>query len=596
MNNQKIAKIFEELAVYLKMKDVAFKPQAYERAALSLKDLPEEISEIYRKKGKRGLKAISGIGEGIAKKIIEYLRTGKIKEYEKFRRSIPVNLLDLLKIEGLGPKMIYELYRHLKITNLEKLEKAAQQGKIRNLPRFGLKTEQNILQGIDFLKHSQKRFLLGNILPFVERIIEELKKIPEVEKIDIAGSIRRMKETVGDVDILATVKKDSLRSTKKVMKYFINLPGVIKIWDYGFKKSSVHFEQNFDVDLRIVKNDEFGSALQYFTGSKEHNIMIRKIALEKNLKLNEYGVFSLKDRFTDKERPVKKIAGRTEEEVYQSIGLSYIEPELRENEGEIEAALRQFPGEKDDLPEIIGYNDIRGDLHVHSDWDGGVNSIKELVSLAKEKGYQYLGISDHTKFLFLEHGLDEKRLLLQQKEIQKINRRLEEKGEKFRVLHGCEANILEDGSLDIKDEVLRKLDYVIAGIHSGLKNSKEKMTNRIIRAMLNPQVDIISHLTGRLINRRPEYEIDLEKILKIAKKTGTILEINAFPERLDLKDVNIRKAVEKGVKLIIGSDAHHKEQLVFMRFGIAQARRGWATKKDIINTYPLTELLKFFKQ
>jgi DNA polymerase (family 10) len=579
MKNQEIANIFYQIAIYLEMDNIPFKPQAYEKAGLSLEGLSENIEDIYTKGGEEELKKIPGVGENIAKKIIEYLKTGKIKEYEKYYRKMPVNIGELIQVEGIGPKMISALYKNLKITNLENLEKAAQQGKLRKLPNFGEKTEKNILESIAFLKRSRGRFLLSEALFLAEDIIRQLKKVKEIDKISVAGSVRRMKETIGDIDLLATVQKEKKDGAKKVMDVFVNLDGVIKVWDYGLTKSSVRFDKKIDVDLRVVDDYEFGSALQYFTGSKDHNIKTRKLAIEENLKLNEYGVFKGK----------KLIAGKTEEEVYQSIGLPYIEPELRENTGEIEAAL----GGK--LPKIIGYNEIKGDLHCHSNWDGGENSIEEMAKAAQLLGYEYLGISDHTKFLRIENGLDEKQLLEQHKEIERLNRKIQDTRYKIQILHGCEANILNDGSLDIDDKILAQLDYVIAGIHSSMKMTREEMTQRMIKAMRNPYVKIISHPTGRLINRRDEYQLDIEKIIEVARETKTALEINSFPERLDLKDTNIRKVIQKGVKLVINTDSHYLDHLRLMRFGISQARRGWATKNDIINAWSVEKLLEFFK-
>ena len=609
MKNQEIANIFYQIAIYLEMDNISFKPQAYEKAGLALEGLNENIEDIYKKGGEKELKKIPGVGENIAQKIIEYLKNGKIKEYEKYYHKMPVNIEELIQVEGIGPKMIQALYKNLKITNLENLEKAAQQGKLRKLPNFGVKTEQNILQSIEFLKRSQGRFLLSEALFLAEDIILQLKKVKEIDKIVYAGSLRRMKETIGDIDLLATVQPSFAKPAcrqgrasegrRKVMDAFVNLDGIIKVWDYGLTKSSVRFDKKIDADLRVVADDEFGSALQYFTGSKDHNIKTRKLAMEKNLKLNEYGLFKKiknqksKIKITNQKSKIikvktewKRIAGVSEEEIYQTIGLPYIEPELREDRGEIEAAL------KDELPNIIGYDEIKGDLHCHSDWDGGENSLEEMAEAAKFLGYEYLGISDHTKFLRIENGLDEKQLLIQHKAIEKLNAKLKN----FRILHGCETNILNDGSLDIDDKVLAQLDYVIAGVHSNMKITREEMTQRIIKAMKNPYVKIISHPTGRLINRRDEYQLDIEKIIETARETSTALEINSFPSRLDLNDKNIRKAIEKRVKLIINTDAHHRDHLQFMRFGIGQARRGWATKEDIINTWPLEKLLKFFKE
>lgn len=578
--NFQLADIFQQIAIYLKMDNVPFKPEAYQKAALGLETMAESVEQIYKKKGKEGLLNIPGVGESIAEKIIEFLKTGRIKELEEQKKKIPVNLDELMLVEGLGPKTIKALYEHLKIKNLKDLGKAAQGGKIRNLENFGEKSERNILQAIEFLKRAKGRFLISEALLVAGKIIEELKKSKEIEQISLAGSLRRKKETIGDIDLLATVKRGYPHGAKKIMDAFTNTEGIIKVWDYGLKKSSVRFDLGIDADLRVVKDYEFGAALQYFTGSKEHNIITRKIALEKGLKLNEYGVF----------RKGKRVAGKTEKEVYEIIGLDYIEPELRENTGEIEAARAR------QLPKIIDYNEIKGDLHCHSNWDGGENSIEQMAMAAKKMNYEYLGISDHTKFLRIEKGLDEKQLLAQHKEIQKLNSKLKIQNSKFQILHGCEANILNNGLLDIDNEVLSQLDYVIAGVHSQMKMAKDEMTERIIRAMKNPNVNIISHPTGRLINRRDEYQIDFDKILRVAKEYQVALEINAFPDRLDLNDRNIRKAVALGVKMIINTDSHHQNQLRFINFGIAQARRGWATKKDIINSWKLEKLQSFFKK
>jgi len=570
MKNQELAKIFYEIADYLEMEEVAFKPYAYQKVAITLETLEEDVEEIYKKGGLRALEKIPGVGKSIAEKIEEYIKTGKIKYYEEFKRKIPVNLEEIIAVEGMGPKRAKILYQKLGIRNLKDLEKAAKTHKIASLFGFGEKTEKNILEGIAFLKRSKGRFLLGEILPKVKEILERLKSLEEVEQISPAGSVRRMKETIGDVDILVTTK-----NPKKVMDFFVSLPEIVKVWGKGLTKSSIKVKEGFDVDLRALKKKSYGSALQYFTGSKEHNIATRRIAINKGLKLSEYGLFKGK----------KMIAGWSEAGVYKILGLPWIEPELRENQGEIEAGL------KGKLPKIIGYKDIKGDLHCHSKWDGGANSIEVMAKAAQDMGYEYLGISDHTKFLRIEHGLDEKKLANQRKEIDKLN----EKFKSFKVLQGAETNILNDGSIDIKDEALKKLDYVIAGVHSSFKMEKEKMTERIIRAMKNPNVDIISHPTGRILKRRDEYLCDFDKILRAAKEYNVVLEINSYPERLDLNAENIRRAKTAKVKMVINTDSHHKDQLRFIELGIAQARRGWAEKEDIINVHPLEKLLKFFK-
>ena len=581
MANQELAKIFHEIASYLEMEEAPFKPYAYEKVSLVLESLKEDVTQIYQKGGINALEKIPGVGKNIVKKIEEYLKTGRIKYYEKLKKKLPIDLGELITVEGMGPKKARTLYQKLGIRNLKDLEKAARTHKISPLFGFDEKTEKNILEGIAFLKRSKGRFLLGEITPLVKEVLEKLKSLKQVKEISVAGSVRRKKETIGDVDILAVSK-----NPQKVMDFFVSLPGVVKIWSKGSTKSSIRMREGFDTDLRVIPEKSYGSALQYFTGSKEHNIVTRRIAMGKGLKLNEYGVF----------RGSKMIAGKTEEGIYKAIGLSWIPPELRENEGEIEAALRQAQGKPNGLPKVIDYNDIQGDLHCHSDWDGGANPIKEMAEAAQKMGYEYIGISDHTKFLRIEHGLNERQLAQQGKEIDELNKKFQVSSFKFQVLHGAETNILTDGSIDIKDEALKKLDYVIAGIHSSFKIEREKMTERIIKAIKNPNINIISHPTGRILKRRDEYQIDFDKILRAAKEYNVILEINSHPERLDLNAQNIRRAKEAGVKMVINTDSHHKDQLNLIEFGIAQARRGWAEKKDIINTQPLKKLLEFFKR
>jgi DNA polymerase (family 10) len=574
MKNQELAKIFYEIADYLRMENVAFKPFAYQRVAMSLESMEEDVEKVYKQGGIVALEKIPGVGKNIAEKIEEYLKTGKIKSYSDLKKKTPIDLEELLAVEGLGPRKTKTLYQKLGIKNLKELEKAAKEHKIASLFGFKEKTEKNILEGIAFLKKSKGRFLLGEILSEVKEITSKLKTLKEVEQISVAGSVRRMKETVGDVDILITTK-----NPKKVMDFFVSLPGIAKVWVKGTTKSSIRLDRGFDVDLRTVHNKSYGSALQYFTGSKEHNIATRRLAIEKGLKLNEYGVF----------RGKKMIAGWSEAGVYRALGLPWIEPELREDQGEIEKALAK------DLPKIIGYDEIKGDLHCHSDWDGGENSIEEMAETAMAMGYEYIGISDHTKFLRIENGLDERKLELQRKEIDKLNEKMKKENKKFRILQGCETNILKDGSTDIKNEALAKLDYVIAGIHSGFKMEKDEMTERMINAIKNPNIDIISHPSGRILKKRDEYLIDFDKVLRAAKEYDKILEINSWPERLDLNDQRIRMAKEMKVKMVINTDSHGRDQMRFIELGIAQARRGWAGKEDIINSHTIEKLLKFFK-
>ncbi len=571
MKNLELAQIFYQMAEFIEMNEVSFQSRAYNKAARVLDSLDMDIEEIYQKEGIKGLKKIEGIGESIAKKIEEYIKTNKIKAYQRFKKQCPVDLEKLIAVEGLGARKIKVLYKELGIKNLKDLEKAAKAGKIAELEGFGQKSEQNILQAIEFVKSGQSRFLLGRALPVVRQIISRLEELPEVKKINPAGSIRRMKETIGDVDILVVSSKPD-----KVMDFFVKMSGVVKVWAQGSTKSSVRLRNGLDCDLRIVEKQSFGAALQYFTGSKDHNILVRRLAKKKGLKLNEYGVFKGK----------RQVAGKNEKEVYQAIGLPYIEPELRTNTGEIEAAL------ENKLPKLINYNDIKGDIHCHSNWSDGRETIEQVAKAAKRFGYQYVAITDHAGFLKISHALDEKQLLKQMAEIDKINKRLSG----IKVIKGAEVDIKADGSLAIKDEVLVKLDFVIGAVHSNFKMSKRALTQRLVRAMENPNIDAIAHPTGRVLQRRKEYQLDFERIFKTARKTKTALEINANASRLDLKDVYIRQAAEADVKMVIGTDVHPLNYMLMMELGVAQARRGWATKEDILNTQSLTKFLKNFKK
>lgn len=570
MKNQEIAKILYEIGYFLEMQEIKFKPLAYQKAAIILDELTKDIETIYKQGGQKALEEIPGVGKNIAEKIVEYIETGEIAYFEKLKAKMPVKIDELLAVEGIGPKTIKALYEQLDIKDIQDLKKAAEKHKIMCLPGFQEKTEQNILQGIAFVEKSRGRFLLGDILLQVKEILEKLKTLKEVKQIDVAGSVRRMKETIGDVDVL--VASDM---PKPISDSFVSMDGIEKIWAKGRTRSSIRMRQGFDCDLRVVSEKSYGSALQYFTGSKEHNIAVRKIAIKKGLKLNEYGIFKNK----------KQIAGKTEKEIYKILGMEYIAPELRENQGEVEASL------ENKLPKLIDYNEIKGDLHCHTNWSDGNNTIEEMAETALKMGHQYLGISDHTKFLKINNGLDEKRLAKQRRQIEKLNEKLRGK---LRILCSAETNILNDGSIDINDNALKELDYAIAGVHSNFKMPKEQMTERIVEAIKNPYIHIIAHPTGRLLQKRDRYECDFEKILRAAKEFNKILEINSQPKRLDLNDRYIRRAKEMGVKMIINSDAHNTSHLRFIELGIAQARRGWAEKQDIINTQSLNNLLKLF--
>ena len=575
MKNREVAAIFAELADYLEMEGVPFKPYAYQKAALTLEGLQDDVKDLYDKGGLKALKGIPGVGESIAHKIEEYLQTGKIAYYEEFKRKLPIDLNQIVSVAGVGPKKAKVLYEKLGIKTLEELEEFAKSHQIAPLFGFGDKTEKNILQAIEFLKGSKGRFLLGEILPIADEVMKQLQSLSAVERVDTGGSVRRMKETIGDLDFL--VISDN---PEKVMDFFVALPGVVKVWGKGATKSSVRLKDGLDMDLRVIPRESYGAALQYFTGSKDHNIALRKIAIDHGFKLSEYGLF----------QGSRMIAAVSEAEVYGKLDMPLIPPELRENRGEIEAALAGR------LPEVIGYGDLKGDLHVHCDWDGGASSIATLAEAALAMGYEYIGISDHTKFLKIERGLDEAKLAARNQEIDQFNVKLAGEKKSFRVLKGCEANIMPDGSIDIDDAALAELDYVIAGVHSNFHMSKADMTQRLQQAMANPHVDIISHPTGRILKRREEYEVDFGELLKTALETGTILEINSFPDRLDLNDVNIMAARDAGVRMVINSDAHRVNHLHLVSFGLSQARRGWAEIKDIVNAWPVEELLAAMKK
>lgn len=571
MKNFEIAKILYNISLYLDMEGEQWKPRAYEKAARSIEALSEECSDIYKRGGIKELMEIPGVGEAIAEKIEEMVLTGKLGYYEKLKRKIPVDIERITSIEGVGPKTVKILYKKLKIKTVEQLEKAAKARKIRKLEGFGEKSEQEILKGIEFLKKSKGRFILGYVLPTLRDIEQRLKKLPEVKIVNIGGSTRRMKETIGDADFLVVSNKP-----EKVMDFFTSMPDVIHVYNKGPTRSMVKLKIGLDADIRVVPDKSYGAALQYFTGNKDHNIAMRKIAIEKGWKLSEYGVFDKHNKY---------LFGKTEEEVYEKLGMKWMPPELRENTGEIEAAM------KNNLPKLIEYNSLKGDLQIQTKWTDGTNSIKEMAEEAKKLGLEYIAITDHTKSLGFTGGLDEKKLETQGKEIDKVNKEFHG----ITVLRGAEVNILKDGSLDISDKTLAKLDVVGAAVHSNFNLPKSEQTNRIIKAMQNENVDILFHPTGRVIQQREPYEVDIEKIIQAAKDTGTVLEIDAFPDRLDLKDEHIKLGVKHGVKFSIDSDAHNRNQIHYLEFGIAQARRGWTEAKDVVNTRNLKEFLKLLK-
>ena len=571
MSNSRIAEIFDKIADILEIQEEnSFRIRAYRRAAQTIENLSEDISQYIKEDG---FVKLPGRGEDLASKIKEFLKTGKISAYEKLKKKVKPVLLDMLDIPGVGPKTAKLLYAKLKIKSLKELEAKARSHQISGLPGAKEKTEENILKGLDFLKKDTGRMRLDAAFMTAEYIVSELNKLPQVIKISPAGSLRRMKETIRDIDILVTSKKSD-----KVMDAFVKLPNVGDIVAKGATKSSILTEDNVQVDLRVVTPESYGAALMYFTGSKQHNIKMREMASKKGLKINEYGVFRVK---TD-----KKIAGESESEIYSLLKMSYIEPELRENAGEIELALR------DKLPKLVELKDIKGDFHVHTKESDGVLSLDEIAKVAKKKNYKYVIISDHSVSLKIAGGLSEKRLLKQIEKVGSFNR----KSKDIKLVIGAEVDILDDGSLDYSNELLRKLDFVIAAIHSGFRQSKDKLTERIIKAIENRYVNLIAHPSGRLIGQRAAYELDYEKIFNVAKATDTAIEINAYPERLDLTDVNCRRAKALGIKLAIATDAHTKSQMDNMIYGVSIARRGWVEKKDLLNYFSLNKLKHFVEK
>lgn len=573
MKNQEVAQILFEIGEFLELQEIPFKPAAYQQAAIAIDNMEEDIFDLYKKEGIKGLEKITGVGKSIAEKIEEFLKTGKIKYIKELKKATPIDLEELTKVEGLGVKRIKKLWKELGVRNLKDLEKALDDHKIAPLFGFGEKMEENILESIQFLKQGRGRFLLREIIPEVDRILEKFKRINGVVNFSVAGSTRRRKETIGDVDFLVAIRDTTDKYlVEKIMNTFVTMDDVIKVVGKGETKSSIRTKKGLSMDLRLVSDSSFGAASQYFTGSKEHNIALRRIAMKQGYKLNEYGLF----------RNERKIKGETEEEIYEKLGMDWIPPEMRENQGEIELAINKK------LPKLIEVNNIKGDFHCHTNWDGGEHSILEMAEEAISLGYKYLGIADHTQSLKIENGLDEKRLIEQRKEIDSLNNSFKKKGIDFTILQGSEVDILKDGSLDINDETLKILDYVSVSIHSNFKMGKREMTKRIIKAIEHPLVKILNHPTGMILGKRGEYEVDIEEVLKSAKENNVALEINSY--RSDLGYQTAKVAKEMGIKLTIGSDAHNKKELVDMQFGVFQARRGWLEKGDTLNTLSLEEL------
>lgn len=575
VKNSDIAKIMRHLGFLTEVgEDYAnaqFRARAYYRAADTIANLSENVADVYDNGGVAALLEIPSVGKAIAAKIEEYVKTGKVRHLEELKAKVPINIDELYGIEGIGPRTIKALYDKLQVKDLAGLENAAAEGRLRAVPGFTEKKEQDIKKRIEFFRKGKGRRIIGEVYPLVKQIELRLLQVEGVHDAVAAGSVRRMKETVGDIDYLVTAD-----DPEKVMEFFVSMPEVEEIVGRGPAKAFVRLAGGIDADLLVVPKESWGSALQYFTGSKEHSVELRKIAIAKGLRLNEWGVYKGEAR----------VAGATEEGVYQALGLQWIPPEMRENTGEIELAKQGR------LPKLVEYGSLRGDLQVHSESTDGTATMEEMARAAKEFGLSYIAITDHTKSLALASGLDENELLEQAGRIVELNDRL--KGS-FRILSSAEVNVMKDGSLDISSNVLDKLDIVGAAIHSNFNLPVEAQTERLVKAAKNPSVDILFHPTGRLINKREGYPVDIEKVIEVARDTGTILEIDAHYDRLDLKDEYVRMAMKKGAKLVIDSDAHHPIHYAYLVFGIAQARRGWATQMDVLNTLPADRLLKALK-
>lgn len=587
MKNNEIAKIFREISYLIQIAEkdpnTIYKVRAYEKAADVIEKLSLSIEEIYLEDGVQGLKKIPSIGNAISTKIEELIKSNKISYHEELKKKIPIKVSEFSNIAGFGPKTLKILFASLRITNIAELEKAALEGKISKIKGFSKTKEEKIIKTIQLSRNAKTRYLLGDIYPLIKKIDNRLSHRNNVNRCLVVGSFRRMRETIGDIDILISTDKP-----EEVIEFFVNMPEVQEIKGKGKTKAFIELGNGIGVDLLVVPEESFGSAAQYFTGNKDHNISLRNLALSMDFHLNEWGLYN---------KNGTKIAGSNEQEIYERLQLKYIPPELRENCGEI-----QYFTEQSNMPlDLIDYGDLKGDLHTHTDNTDGTMSISEMAMHARRKfGLNYIAITDHTKSLRLANGLNEEQLLSQIHKIEQLNDTINQDSNdytvpNFRILSSAEVNILKDGSLDISNNVLDKLDIVGASIHSNFSYTKEIQTNRLINAVKNPSVDIIFHPTGRLINKREGYAVDMEKVIQVASETRTVLEINSSYNRLDLRDEHIRMAVENGVKLAINSDAHHPVHFAYLIFGIGQARRGWAKKIDVINTLKVESLLRSLK-
>ena len=567
--NAEIAKTLYEIGEILTIKGDRFRSRAYNMAAQRVTALTEDIRVI----AERGeLEQIPGVGKSIALTISDILENSESEVLNDLRESLPPGVLRMIEIEGIGPKLAMRFSQELNITGIEELEKAAKEQRLRGLKGFGAKKEENIIKAISEYKNRSTRFLLGEVLPIIQGILTYMEGNEAVRRVEVAGSARRRKETVGDLDVLV-----SSNEPEKVTEHFVSMPPIVRILGQGPTKSTVVLRNMLQVDLRVIPPESYGAALQYFTGSKEHNVKFRTIGVKAGLKLNEYGLY---DRETD-----ELIAAEDEETIYESMGMRWMPPEIRENTGEIEAAM------EDRLPELVALDQIKGDLHIHTDYSHAVDPLEHMVEKAVSMGHQYIAITDHSKSLAIAKGLSEKRLAKLIKEIETLDAEYPE----VRIIKGTECDIKGDGSLDYSDDTLSQLDFVIASVHTGFQNDEEKLTQRMVDAIHNPYVKAIGHPTGRLIQRRSPYALDMDRVFEAAAEQNVFMEINGSPSRLDLTDVNTRRAKEMGVKLSLGSDAHSVSQMEFLPLSVAVARRGWLTQEDVVNTWELEKVLGYRK-
>jgi len=567
--NAEIAKTLYEIGEILTIKGDRFRSRAYNMAAQRVTVLTEDIRVI----AERGeLEQIPGVGKSIALTISDILENSESEVLNDLRESLPPGVLRMIEIEGIGPKLAMRFSQEFNITGIEELEKAAKEQRLRGLKGLGAKKEENIIKAISEYKNRSTRFLLGEVLPIIQGILTYMEGNEAVRRVEVAGSARRRKETVGDLDVLV-----SSNEPEKVTEYFVSMPPIVRILGQGPTKSTVVLRNMLQVDLRVIPPESYGAALQYFTGSKEHNVKLRTIGVKAGLKLNEYGLY---DRETD-----ELIAAEDEETIYESMGMRWMPPEIRENTGEMEAAM------EDRLPELVALDQIKGDLHIHTDYSHAVDPLEHMVEKAVSMGHRYIAITDHSKGLAIAKGLSEKRLAKLIKEIETLDAEYPE----VRVIKGTECDIKGDGSLDYSDDTLSQLDFVIASVHTGFQNDEEKLTQRMVDAIHNPYVKAIGHPTGRLIQRRSPYALDLDRVFEAAAEQNVFMEINGSPSRLDLTDVNARRAKEMGVKLSLGSDAHSVSQMEFLPLSVAVARRGWLTQEDVVNTWELEKVLGYRK-